>query len=107
MVVEVYSVLRFYSFSDIASAHFLHVDIFAKIPRFPIDIGRKICMPVNLVWSWSEYIGETDSEHENTEESENLEYFFHKKECYSIACIMTSIHPIVAHIVRMRRFSYK
>ena len=107
VIMEVYSVLRCYSFSDIASAHFFHVDIFAKIPLFSIDIARKICMPVNLVRSWSEYIGETDSENENTEESENLEYFFHKKECYSIACIITSIQPIVAHIVRMRRFSYK
>ena len=66
VIVEMDPILGFYSFSDIASAYFFHVDTFAKIPSFPIDICRKIRMPVNLVWSWSEYVGETDAYRKDT-----------------------------------------
>lgn len=78
VIVEMDSILGFYSFSDIASAHFFHVYIFAKIPSFSIDICGKIRMPVNLIRSWSENIGEAYAYSKNNEKSENVENFFHR-----------------------------
>lgn len=72
IIMKMDPILGFYSFSDITSAHFFHVDIFAKIPSFSIDIGRKIRMPVNLIRSWSEYVREADAYPKDNEQSEYL-----------------------------------
>lgn len=77
VLMEVDAILWLHIGRDIAPRSLFHVDILAEVPLFPIEKDRKIRMPVYLIRTGDENIGDANREQNDDDTGENFEKWFH------------------------------
>lgn len=77
VLMEVDAILWLHIGRDIAPGSLFHIDIFAEVPLLPIEKDRKIRMPVYLIRTGDENIGDANREQNDDDTGENFEKGFH------------------------------
>ena len=77
VLMEMDTILRLHIGRDIAPRRLFHIDISTEVPLFPLDIYREVRMVVHLIWTWDQYICDTNREQDDEDEGKNFEKWFH------------------------------